>query len=152
MELSKEKQEQAARVQELIVQQDENGEYLYTDDEVRDFIVASIFGLNLPLDDTLERVLLKFCEQLEIPEETTEEEMVEYLRKYFEEHPLNPNLIKEFKELGRSELLRQKEGFKTSDEEAVSKKAAGNTEGPTAPRAAPAKRKDVKPKRGISKD
>jgi|GEM_PF-1215136 len=150
MPLSKEEQDQANRIEAVMMQKDENGEFVYTQAEVRDFIVACIFEMGLPMENGLDKVLLKFCEQFELPEDITDEDLVAVIKEYFEQNPLNPGLLKEFEELGRGDLLARDEGYKDAASKVNTLRSTGKEDAVSAPVPDPVKKPGVKPKRGLS--
>jgi hypothetical protein len=150
MSLTKEQKEQADRITAVMMQKDETGEFVYTQDEVRDFIVACIFEMGLPLDNDLEKVLLKFCQQFELPEDISDEDLVAVIKEYFEENPLNPGLLKEMEDLGRGDLLARDEGYKDAASKVNTLRSTGKQEDANAPVPDPVKKPGVKPKRGLS--
>ncbi|MCP4499982.1 MAG: hypothetical protein GY822_08485 [Deltaproteobacteria bacterium] len=151
MELTAEQEAHSQRIEEILVQKDEDGEYVYTKNEVRDFIVASIFEMDLPMDERLEKVLLGFCEQFELPEDITDAQLIEVMKEYFVEYPLNPALLKEFDDFGRNVLLTRDEGYKDASTKLDTLQSTGKEDGTgAAPLANPEKKASVKPKRGLS--
>jgi hypothetical protein len=103
----------AARVQHILDAKDERGALVHSNREVRDFIIACIFELGLPLTRELELLMHRFLTtEIEIAaEEPTPEDLVAAVRRYFDKHPLSPRLSKAFEDLGRETLLHAKQGF-----------------------------------------
>lgn len=117
---------------------DENGEPRYEPLEVRDFMVACMFELGLPMSRELHVVLGRFLEEeiaIDSPQPTPEELMTA-VRAYFDANPLNPDLAKAFQQLGTEEMFRDREGFKgTSAGETAARTSAGFSSNRRAPMA-----------------
>lgn len=115
-ELSDDDVKVAARLQNIMEAKTPNGEYRYTNEEVRGFMCAMIFEVGIPMTAELEAVVYRFFEDVDLPQEDpTPEEMLTALRSHFDKHPLNPQLAAEVAQFGRDELQRSKEGFNSND-------------------------------------
>ena len=152
-EPTKEQQYFSERIVEILNQKDDKGEYVYTNKEVRDFIVAATLTAGLAVNKEIGLVMLEFLAELEGPKEAdTQEELLGHIRAYFDAHPLNKALQNEFFQWGRSELFKAGEGFKDAGRQLAAAKAAGAVAGVSAPQALPKKGPAPKVKKGISKD
>lgn len=127
----------AARVQAVVDATDEQGEPLYDDLDVRDFIVACVFEVGLPLTRELEFLVQRFfLDEVEVDTtEPTQDDVLEGVRRYFQEFPLHPGLGKAIADLGR-EVVASRSGF---GHDAVSRNAmaaaTGLAQAARAPRA-----------------
>ena len=103
----------AARVDAILTRRAPDGGFFYSDLEVRDFTVVCIFELRIPVEGRVKDAYTDFVEDLEVPPDCeTEEDFMAAIRAYFAQNPLNPQILAEFSEFGRSEFFRAKEGFK----------------------------------------
>lgn len=139
----------AERIKAILVAKDKNGEYVYSKQEVRDFIVAAIFEMRLPVTPELQGSVHSFFGDLGLTEEPTPEEMVEIVRGYFREHPLNPTLMAEFTSWGRSVLSSADGGYEETAEKIAAIRTVGG-DGKVHPPVAEEKQPEVKLKRGLT--
>lgn len=102
----------ALRLDEILEAKDARGKPKFSDLEVRDFLMACVFELGLPLTPELEPVMLRFLAELNIAAATpTVDDVLGGVRVYFKARPLNAELARAFQEFGASELWRGREGF-----------------------------------------
>lgn len=144
--------EVSERVKAILVQKDAAGEYVYTKLEVRDFIIACVFEMDLKVTPDLEGAVNSFFADLGLKDSKKEpdpEEVVDAVRAYFEKNPLNPTMMEEFTGWGRNTLLSQDEGYQKTAEALAAVRATGADTSVRAPRAEE-KKPDVKLKRGLS--
>lgn len=120
-EQSPDHQRMAARIEAILVAKDSEGEWVYTQTEVRDFIAACVFLLGVPVTPEIEGALTKFLGQFEVDEDAPDDEVMKLIVDYFERVPLNPTMMKEFEEFGRGELRGDRDDF---DEEEVTGRVA----------------------------
>lgn len=154
LELDEDQIKLAARVMNILDKKNEDGSFVYTNLEVRDFVCACIFELGIPVTAEIQVALYSFLDDVDIDDpEPTPEKLLLAVRAYFEANPLNPELSTAFEALGREELGRQDEGFKNdSAKRNAAFAAAGLAKAP--PRAP--KKDDKKPaqkpklKKGLS--
>jgi hypothetical protein len=91
----------------------EDGSPRYDNLEVRDFMMACMFELGLPMSYELQMVMNRFLEDIECDaKEPTADDVIASVRKYFEENPLNEELAKTFQKLGSKEMQKGREDFK----------------------------------------
>jgi hypothetical protein len=154
MDLNDEQMRVAAKINHIMEARGADGDFRYNNDEVRDFMVACIFELGIPLSLELQVVMRDFIAELEIDvPEPTADDVINGVRAYFDANPLNAELAKKFQELGASELFKSREGFK-SDGGHMNRTlaSAGINTTRRAPRAAEMKPRagKLKIKRGLS--
>lgn len=103
----------AARVQNIVDEKNEQGDYVHSNRDVRDFMIACIFELGLPLTRELDLLLHRFLdEELEVvTDNPTGKDVVDGVRRYFAERPLNAQLARAFQQLGAEALQTAGEGF-----------------------------------------
>lgn len=144
----------AAKIESILTAKDpKSGDYLYSKTEVRDFIVACIFELGLPVPQELQNCCLQFIQALELSADASDEQIVEHVFAYFEEYPLHPQLVIEFNELGRQALFGDKLQAKAGAEKLraiATKGKAQETRAPIAEDTLP-KGLQVKARRGLSR-
>lgn len=96
----------AKKIEAILTAKDPaTGDYRWSKKEVRDFIVACIFQLGLPVVPELQNACMQFIGDLELSPDATDEQIVEHVVAYFEEHPLPPQLLAEFQALGQEALF-----------------------------------------------
>jgi hypothetical protein len=102
----------AARVRAIVDATDDQGAPLYDDLDVRDFIVACVFEVGLPLSRELEMLVQRFIiDEVEVDaSEPTQDDILEGIKRYFQEFPLHPGLGKAIADLGR-EVFASGSGF-----------------------------------------
>ena len=103
--LSEDQRAVADRIQAVLVRKNDDGSYRYSKEECRAFIVAIVLDLGLELPKELEGVFLRFLAQIKVPADASDEAVVEAVRTYFLEHPLNPEMLAEMAEIARSTRL-----------------------------------------------
>jgi hypothetical protein len=108
--LSEDQRAVADRIQGVLVRKNADGSYRYSKEECRAFIVAVVFDLGLEVPKELEGVFLRFLAQIKVPEDASDEAVVEAIRQHFLDHPLNPELLAEIAEIARSEHVSGKDG------------------------------------------
>lgn len=148
MSLSAEDQRVAEQITEILTRRDAKGELVFTDLEVRDFVVACVFEFQLDVPQELKAVVLEFCESLEVPETASDEELVAAVKGYFEANPLNDEMMKSFHAVGRDSLLTGEQGYKDSAERVQAMRTTGSDENLNAPTEKAPKR-GTGPKRGL---
>jgi hypothetical protein len=112
-ELDDDQERIAQRVSSILEEKDADGEYKYSKDEVRDFMMACCFELGLPMSFELESVMHAWIARLGVdPRYPTPEMIIDAVRAHFDANPLHPDLNKAFKELAQDEVFKQREGFK----------------------------------------
>jgi hypothetical protein len=127
--LSPEQQRIADRVEAVLTAVRPDGEYRYSKEESRAFVVACVLDLGMSIPPELDGVFLRFLAQIEVPEDASDEVVVEAIRSHFQENPLHPDLVQEMQQLGRDEMLKNRDDF-SGDEasaERVSRLRAGGT-------------------------
>ena len=124
----------AKKVQAVLTKKDANGEWVYTQTECRDFIVACVFELGLPITTELAGTIEKFMYAIGTHEDMDDDAIIEKVFDYFRENPLNPC------HLGRARVVRAgralhkgHEGYKAVSEQLRALRAAGKTDGIKAP-------------------
>jgi hypothetical protein len=145
----------AGRVKDILNQRGPDGAYLYSNLEVRDFIVAAVFELGMPMEGKVRDAVASFFTDLKVPAGSTQDDVLDDIRAYYVAHPLHAGLLAEFASFGRSRLFTNKEGFKDATVKAR-EVAALHTAGVQEELRAPAAQKapattTPKPKRGLSK-
>lgn len=104
----------ARRVQAILEERGPDGEFKYSKGEVRDFMMACVFELGIPLSFELESVMHAWVARLGLdPNNPTPEQLVDAVRAYFDANPLHPELNRAFQQLAQDEVLKQREGFKS---------------------------------------
>jgi hypothetical protein len=104
----------AHRVSQILDAKDAKGELVFSNLEVRDFMMACTFELGLPLSWETQLVMNRFLEDLDIKsKQPTADDLVAAVQRYFDANPLNPTLSKVFQSLGSAEKQRGREGFKS---------------------------------------
>ena len=117
----------AAKVEEVLTKKDANGEWVYTQREVRDFIVLVLFEFGLEIPQELQGLVLNFIVEQGCTDETPNEEIVERVQAYFAENPLNPSMLVELATWGRDQLFTaEHEGYKEATEQIKALQAAGS--------------------------
>jgi hypothetical protein len=151
--LNDDQQQIAARVQAVLTKKNPDGGYRYTKEECRAFIVATVLDLGLTLPKDLESVFLRFLTQIKVPADASDEVVVQSIRQYFVDHPLNPELVAEMKAMASGEKGRPKDAV---DEAAVRERvgrarSVGKDGAVSAPRQADAQKTTptVKPRTGL---
>lgn len=142
----------AERVESVLTQRGPDGQYRYSKEECRSFVVACVLELDLPLEGELQGVFIRFLHQIGIQATATEEDVVSAVRGYFQERPLSPALLGEMQAIVLSQGLLVKDEFAVSNatRAAVAKVAAtGQLDALRAPPTASAKSSAPRPRRGL---
>jgi hypothetical protein len=155
IELNDDQVKLAARIMNVLDKKDDNGEFVYTNTEVRDFVCACIFELGIPITAQLEAAMYSFMDDIPLPDEDnpTPEQLQEGIKKYFTENPLNDDLGAEFAAIAAEATRGQGEGFKNdAAAQNAAKAAAGLSSEKRAPQAESTSPKMPKPKvkKGLS--
>jgi hypothetical protein len=141
----------AARVMNILDEKNEDGSFVYTNLEVRDFVCACIFELGIPITAEIQVALYSFLDDVPVEEDPTPEQLLTGVRAYFEENPLNEKLAEAFEKLGRDELQREGEGFKNDKaKQNAAFAAAGVSKESRAPQAEEKKGEKPKVKKGLT--
>jgi hypothetical protein len=143
----------AQKVEEVLTKKDANGEWVYTQREVRDFIVTCLFELGLDIPQELQGMVIQFMVECGVGDDTEDADIVKAVVGYFEENPLNPQLLVELATWGRDQLFTaEHEGYKEATEQIKALQAAGSKQGKTRAPQADAVKADVKGKvkKGLS--
>lgn len=136
-------------IQDIMVAKDADGEYLYTKDELRDFIVATSLDMGLDLPERLQTIVLNFLAKLQVPEDASDQVIADTIKAYFDQNPLNPDLLASFKKLSKSGVLTDESAFTRSAQNAKAMQSVGADSTLTAPEEKAVK-SGKKPKRGLS--
>jgi hypothetical protein len=105
-------------IEAVLVAKGPDGEYLYSKQQVRDFIVACVFELGLDVTPELQGSMVSFLSELSVPEDAPTETILEQVRLYFAANPLPTDLLAEMGQVTRSSTLDGAEIFATSAQEA----------------------------------
>jgi len=138
---------QALRAQEIVSRRDAKGNRIYSKLEVRDFLVACCFELGWPITPEVQPLVLEVLSEVKVPADASDEMIAAGIKGYFTAHPINPRLVAEFGEFGRSEALKGTKGGVDRAEQLKALRATGKAE----TLAAPEDKKKKKPrlKRGM---
>lgn len=153
--LTDEQQHVADRVQAVITAQRPDGTFKYSKEECRAFIVACVFDLGLPLPKELEGVFVRFLDQIKVPQDSSDEDVVAAIKAYFTENPLNDEMLAEMQALGRDEALKARDDYDTdaaAREQVARLRGTGQAHEARAPAASVAKAAAPKLKKGLGKE
>jgi len=140
---------QLAKMEQVLTQKGEDGAFVYTDTEVRDFMAVCVFQLGLPTDEHLEEMLLSLYNDMNIEGDFDDDEVAAAAERYFQAHPLRPELLAAFAAMGGDALASSTEALGKSAREFVALRGDVSTRG--GPLANPVPTARVKPKRGLQK-
>lgn len=134
MELTADQQRIAEGVRAILVQKGPDGEYVYTKEEVRDFIAACVLELGLPIVPEVRGAMLQFLAEVDFGADASNEDMAAAIKSYFDAHPLNPSLRAELERFTRSEAI-EGQGYRDNDQQLDALRALGKDVKMSAPRA-----------------
>lgn len=115
-EPTSEELQRAARLLAVIERRNDDGSPRYTDEEVLHFLplvflsVAPSPAARARLPDAVVRLLVLFADKAGIPPEGTPEEVSRALERYYDAHPVNPELLQAFQGFVRDELAAGGDG------------------------------------------
>ena len=110
-DLSDDQRRIAASIESVLTAKDADGNWVYAQNEVRDFIAVCVFMLGVPVTPEIEGALTKFMDQFDVDEEASDDEVMKVIVDYFEQNPLSERLMKQLEELGRNELSGNRDDF-----------------------------------------
>lgn len=99
--------ERAARLLSLFEAKEESGAPRYSDEELRHFlplVFLAVADASADLPAAVVELLGLFAAQAGIDPDDSEEQRAEAVRRYYEQHPIHPELLKAFQDFVRSEL------------------------------------------------
>ena len=96
----------AERLFEIFHQQDADGSYLYTQDDMLHFVPVLLksFGDPENLSNIAQMLMGKLAEKMGLSPDTPEAELQGKVDAYFAEHPVNPGLLSVFEQFLREEM------------------------------------------------
>lgn len=116
------------KVQAVLTKKDAAGNWVYTQTECRDFIVACVFELGLPITPELAGAVEKFMYAIGTHEDQDDDVIIGKVLDYFKENPLNPAILAEIGAFARDELFTKgHEGYKAVSEQIAALRAAGKS-------------------------
>jgi hypothetical protein len=115
------------KIEAVLVAKGPDGEYIYSKQEVRDFIVACVFELGLDVTPDLQGSMLSFLSELSVPEDAPTETILEQVRLYFAANPLPKDLLAEMGQVTRSNALDASQIFATTAQESESLNLVAHT-------------------------
>ncbi len=99
--------DQIARLQEVLYGKP-GEEPRFRHDEIEDFVVSSLLAAAadpaLVFPPEAEALLGRFSRRIGIPDAASDEEAYRFTTRYFERHPLNPTLVRQFSDTFREVL------------------------------------------------
>ncbi len=122
-------------ITDILLAKDSKGERKYSPEEVRDFTVGCVFELDLDITPELQPVLLDFLSQFELPEDASDEALLETIRHYFVKYPLNPELMTAMNSFGRDQAMTGAKAPKDRGEQLAALRKIGKDDQLAAPEA-----------------
>ena len=100
--LTEQQEEFTTKIMALFEEQDENGEYVHEDSDVRHVLPAILLGTGmLPSDYThgpLKGLLAEFRMKMKLPDDVSDEDYLVASRRYYRKYPPNEVLMKKLRE------------------------------------------------------
>jgi hypothetical protein len=95
---SKEQLEQGASLTAIFEKKDDEGNYVYSDDDMRAFLPFLILstGLNVASSPQLTKVMAEFCVAAGFDGTMSVEQQQAAIDKFFEKHPINVDLLADY--------------------------------------------------------
>ena len=142
----------ADRIQAVLTRRNEDGTYCYEKEDCRDFLGACVFGFGLDVDGDLAGPLLRFMSKISVDVDADVKATALAVEKYFESHPLHPDLLHELDALAKEVVLEDVDRFRGRATELMALAAAGSrTEKHAPPHFEEEPLLPVKPRRGLVK-
>lgn len=139
----------SSQIEDVLVRQDAAGNYVYTKQEVRDFIVACVFELGLDVTPDIKGAVLSFLAEIHVEEDAAATTILEQIQLYFQEHPLPQDLLNELQGIVRKDILDANALFKSPLHEKQARKLLNAKAASTQKRFVSNPFKNLSPRRGI---
>ena len=100
--LSEHEQEFTDKVMALFEEQDENGEYIHDDKDVRHVLPALILGSGIGpsvyTHGPIKGLLAEFRAKMKLPDDVSDQDYLMAARRYYREYPPNKSLLSKLQE------------------------------------------------------
>lgn len=100
--LSEQEQEFADKVMALFEEQDENGEFIHKDEDVRHVLPALILGADIApsvyTHGPIKGLLAEFRQKMKLPDDVSDQDYLVAARRYYRKYPPNKSLLTKLQE------------------------------------------------------
>ena len=139
----------SSQIEDVLVRKDAAGNYVYSKQEVRDFIVACVFELGLDVTPDIQGAVLSFLAEIHVEEDASATDILEHIRIYFQENPLPQDLLNELHGIVRKDVLDTNALFQSPAHENQARKLLSAKQASTQKRFVSNPFKNLSPRRGI---